>query len=71
MHEIIYFNAAGRAEVTRILLHAAGIEFKDTRIAYPDWQKLKPTTPLGSLPLLKIDDKTYVQSVVSTFVHCL
>jgi glutathione S-transferase len=60
--ELIYFNGAGRAEVTRILLHAAGIDFTDTRIPGKDWPELKPNTPLGSLPVLKIDDVSYTQS---------
>jgi glutathione S-transferase len=60
--ELIYFDGAGRAEVTRILLHAAGVDFTDTRIQGADWPELKPTTPLGSLPVLKIDDISYTQS---------
>jgi glutathione S-transferase len=61
--EVIYFDAAGRAEVTRIMLHAAGIPFTDTRIDGKDWPALKPTTPMGSIPLLKIDGISYTQSV--------
>lgn len=61
-HELIYFNGKGRAEAIRILLHAAGVEFKDTRLGFPDFQALKPTTPLGSLPILKINDQSHVQS---------
>jgi glutathione S-transferase len=60
--ELIYFDGAGRAEVTRILLHAAGVDFTDTRIPGKDWPALKPTMPLGSMPVLKIDDVAYTQS---------
>jgi glutathione S-transferase len=59
--ELIYFDGAGRAEVTRILLHAANVNFTDTRIG-KEWPALKPTTPLGSLPILIIDGISYVQS---------
>jgi len=63
-HEVLYFNGAGRAETTRIMLHAAGINFKDTRFGPKDWGTVKPTTPRGQLPLLKIDGKQYTQSLV-------
>ena len=61
-HELIYFNGKGRAEAIRILLHAAGVEFKDTRLGFADFQALKPTTPLGCLPILKINNQSHVQS---------
>ena len=62
-HEVIYFDSPGRAEATRTLLHIAGVEFTDTRFAGKDWPTIKPTTPLGSVPLLKIDDFTHCQSI--------
>jgi glutathione S-transferase len=68
MYEVIYFDAAGRAEVIRILLYAAGVAFKDTRLKGPEWKQFKPTTPLGSVPVLKIDDETFCQSLVCTFL---
>lgn len=61
--EVIYFDGAGRAEAVRILLHAAGLKFTDTRIKGADWPELKKTTPLGFLPILKVDGKSYCQSV--------
>jgi len=61
-HEVVYFDSAGRAEAIRILLHAAGIEFKDTRVKRDNWFTFKPMTPLGQLPLLKIDGNEYCQS---------
>ena len=64
-YEIIYFDGPGRAEAIRVMLHVAGIEFKDTRIAGKDWPEYKPETPLGSMPILKVDDTEYVQSLVS------
>ena len=62
-HEVVYFDGAGRAEAVRILLHIAGIEFTDTRFKFPDWPSIKPTTPLGSVPVLKIDGVQHVQSL--------
>ena len=68
VHEVVYFNGAGRAEATRICLFIASqrdsvIDFKDTRIEFHDWPEMKPKTPLGSLPLLKIDGATHIQSI--------
>jgi prostaglandin-H2 D-isomerase / glutathione transferase len=64
-HEVVYFNGPGRAEAIRVCLHIAGADWKDTRIT--DWPALKPTTPLGSMPILKIgsdgDD-------AEPFTHC-
>lgn len=62
VHEVLYFDGAGRAEITRILLHMGGVEFTDTRFKFPEWPDIKPTTPLGSVPVLKIDGKPHVQS---------
>lgn len=45
------------------MLHASGLEWKDTRISFSDWPEIKPTTPLGVVPLLKIDGNTYLQSL--------
>ena len=63
-YEVTYFDAAGRAEPIRVMLHAAGVDFKDNRFKGPDWPAVKQTTPLGAVPTLKIDDVTYCQSLV-------
>ena len=59
-YKLTYFNIRGRGELARLVFAAAGQEFIDHRIDYPDWPALKPTTPFGSLPLLDIteDGKT-------------
>lgn len=62
-HELIYFDAPGRAESIRIMLHAAGVDFTDTRVAGKDWPAVKASTPLGSVPVLKIDDVQHTQSL--------
>jgi glutathione S-transferase len=61
-HELLYFDGAGRAEAIRILLHIAKVpDWKDTRLAGKDWPTVKPTTPLGSVPVLTIDGVPYCQ----------
>ena len=61
--ELLYFNFAGRAEAFRTLFHIGGVDFEDTRFSGKDWPSIKPTTPLGSVPVLKIDGLEYCQSV--------
>ena len=63
VHELLYFDGAGRAETIRICLHAGGVDFADTRFAGGDWPTIKPTTPLGSVPVLKVDGVPHCQSV--------
>jgi prostaglandin-H2 D-isomerase / glutathione transferase len=64
-YELTYFDAPGRGEAIRILLHAAGVEFTDTRIqSSADWTTIQPTTPLGSVPILTINGTDHhVQSL--------
>jgi len=61
--ELIYFDGAGRAEAIRIMFHAAGVDFTDTRFSFKDWPEVKPTTPLGFVPVLKIDDQPHCQTL--------
>ena len=62
-HELLYFDGAGRAEAIRILLHIGKVDFTDTRFKGEDWPTIKPTTPLGFVPVLKIDDVSHCQSM--------
>lgn len=45
-----YFPIRARGFVGRALLHAAGVEFNDNRIAFDQWEAVKPTTPFGHIP---------------------
>jgi len=55
--ELVYFDLPGRAEPIRQAFKFGGIEYKDTRISFAEWPKIKPTTCLGSVPVLKVDGK--------------
>ncbi len=45
-YKLIYFDdVVGRGEVTRLLLHQAGVEFVDERINKESWPELKPSEP--------------------------
>lgn len=68
-YKLIYFNARGRAEVSRLIFAQAGVEYEDKRVAGEEWAKLKPTTPTGSLPLLEVDGKQLTGSgVIARFL---
>lgn len=52
-YAVIYFDSPGRAEASRLALSAAGVEFNDVRLTSEEWQKMKPNTPQGQLPMLE------------------
>jgi len=66
--ELVYFAGPGRAELTRLALHAGGVAFTDTKIQMGDWPALKgdasslPAQLFGSMPVLKHGDFKLAQS---------
>uniref|UniRef100_A0A6P7GHN4 glutathione transferase n=1 Tax=Diabrotica virgifera virgifera TaxID=50390 RepID=A0A6P7GHN4_DIAVI len=62
-YKVRYFNFTARGEPIRMLLSYGEIPFEDERIAREDWPKIKPTTPLGQLPVLEIDGKQIPHSI--------
>nr|UNY86278.1 glutathione S-transferase sigma1 [Phyllotreta striolata] len=61
--KLIYYNLTGRGEPIRMLLTYGGVPFEDNRFEWDDWPKIKPTTPLGQVPVLEIDGKRYTQTI--------
>lgn len=55
-YKLTYFDIRGRAEISRLLFAAAGVQYADDRIKREDWPTLKSKTPQGQLPILTIDD---------------
>ena len=40
--KLTYFDVRARAELSRMILAQAGVEYEDCRIKGEDWQKMKP-----------------------------
>ena len=59
-YKLYYFNLLGRAELSRLILAAAGQEYEDVRIERENWPKLKESTPFGKMPLLEVHDGSNV-----------
>lgn len=60
--KLTYFDLRGRAEPIRLALLLGGVPFEDDRIGPAAWGELKPTTPYGGLPVMKVDGQTAAQS---------
>ncbi|TYZ65376.1 hypothetical protein PybrP1_012700, partial [[Pythium] brassicae (nom. inval.)] len=58
-----YFTIPGRGEFIRLLLACGGVEFVDERVNHAQFGALKPTLPLGQLPVIEVDGVTYSQSM--------
>ena len=68
-YKLIYFNSRGRAEASRYIFAQAGVEYEDKRVDKEEWLQLKPSTPNGMLPILKVDGKTLIGGgVISRFL---
>ena len=68
-YKLIYFNTRGRAEIVRLILAQAGVQYEDKRITKEEWGELKPNTPNGAVPILEVDGKTIGGSIpIARFV---
>ena len=61
--KLTYFNARGRAEVSRLMLAHKGVDYEDCRISRDQWPELKPKTPFGGMPLLQYNGLELAQSM--------
>ena len=65
--EFIYFDLAGRDELTRLAFIAGGVDFTDTRHSFDAWPALKgdlesvPAKMFGSMPCIKHGDVMLAQ----------
>lgn len=62
-YRLTYFDFdGGRGEPIRIALHAAGIDFEDNRLSFPEFGEMRKGTRFNSLPVLEIDGVAITQS---------
>lgn len=62
-YKLTYFDMdGGRAEPVRIAFHAAGIEFDDIRISFPEFMEQRQGMRFNCLPVLEIDGVIVTQS---------
>ena len=58
-YKLHYFEAKGRAELTRWIFIQAGVPYEDVRYTGEEWATFKPKTPYGGMTVLEIDGKLY------------
>lgn len=62
-YKLTYFDIdGGRAEPIRIAFHAAGIEFEDKRLSFPEFGEMRQSMPFNAVPVLEIDGAAVTQS---------
>lgn len=62
-YKLTYFDIdGGRGEPLRIALHAAGIEFDDNRVPFPDFMEIRDNLRFNAVPVLEFDGNTVTQS---------
>uniref|UniRef100_A0AC35UF28 Glutathione transferase n=1 Tax=Rhabditophanes sp. KR3021 TaxID=114890 RepID=A0AC35UF28_9BILA len=54
-YSILYWDATGRAETSRLMFNLAGVAFEDVRIKFEEWPALKAKQPFLTMPVLTID----------------
>merc|ERR1740117_1897300 len=65
--KLTYFNVPGRVAGLRILMFAIyGKDgWEDERVAFADWPELKPSMPMGYMPLLTLPNGSQVHQADS------
>jgi glutathione S-transferase len=58
--KLYYFNLQARAEITRLILAAAGRSYEDIRFDSNQWLEYKPKMILGQVPVLELSDGTQI-----------
>ncbi len=62
-YKLTYFDIdGGRAEATRIALHAAGIDFEDNRLSFPEFGAQQFDMRFHAVPVMEIDGAQITQS---------
>ena len=69
-YKLTYFDFdGGRGEPIRIAFHAAGIDFEDNRISFPEFTAMRQGARFNAVPVLEIDGAAVTQSnAISRYV---
>jgi glutathione S-transferase len=51
-YKLYYFDARGRAELSRMLFALANVDYEDIRVDADEWVNLKQEMPFGQLPVI-------------------
>lgn len=62
-YTLFYFNLKALAEPLRYLLAYGNLEYDDVRVTRDEWPALKPTMPMGQMPVLEVDGHRVHQSI--------
>ncbi|XP_036359315.1 glutathione S-transferase-like isoform X2 [Octopus sinensis] len=65
-YELIYWPMKGRAEIIRVTLAAAGLDFKDTRYTFEEWPSYK-----DSFYGKTADEEYIIDEVIECLMHVL
>lgn len=61
--KLTYFDVdGGRGEPVRIAFHAAGVDFEDHRIAFPEFREKQATFRFHAVPVMEVDGVVVTQS---------
>jgi len=60
--ELLYFPINGRGLVARLILDYGKVDYNNKVLTFPEFRALKPSLPLGQLPVLKVDGMMYCQT---------
>ena len=61
--KLTYFPARGRAEISRLILTFAGVDFNDIRLTGEEFGQVKPILPYGSVPVLEYKGEVICESM--------
>ncbi|KAG6616026.1 Glutathione S-transferase [Phytophthora cinnamomi] len=63
--KLIYWAIPARATLARLMFHYGNVSFEDETVGQgsADFLALKPTLPLGQVPVLEVDGVLYAQSI--------
>ncbi|KAL5278399.1 HPGDS family protein [Megaselia abdita] len=62
-YTLFYFNVKALAEPLRYLFAYGALEYEDVRVTRDEWPALKPSMPMGQMPVLEVNGKRVHQSI--------